>query len=51
MPTGHVQFAKALQSYKRGKGSVQFPHEREFPENLIREIIEFRKSELMLHIS
>lgn len=45
-PTGHQRFLKELEGYKHGKGSVQFPYNKEIPYNLILEIVLFRVSEL-----
>lgn len=42
LPSGHAAFDAALQSYKRGKGSVQFPHDRPLPLDLIADIVRFR---------
>ncbi|QNS42213.1 DUF1801 domain-containing protein [Chryseobacterium manosquense] len=42
-PNGHEKFAKELSVYKQGKGSVQFPLNKEIPIDLIRRIVEFRK--------
>ena len=42
-PNGHEEFAKEFSSYKQGKGSVQFPNNQEFPLELIRRVILFRK--------
>jgi len=42
-PNGHQEFAKELSVYKQGKGSVQFPLNKEIPFDLIRRIVEFRK--------
>ncbi|MCQ4034666.1 iron chaperone [Kaistella montana] len=42
-PNGHQEFAKELLVYKQGKGSVQFPLNKEIPFDLIRRIVEFRK--------
>ena len=44
-PTGHEQFSKELSNYKQGKGSVQFPLEKEVPFDLIKKIVEFRVKE------
>lgn len=41
-PNGHQQFSKELSPYKQGKGSVQFPLNKEIPFNLIKRIVEFR---------
>jgi len=45
MEVAHAMFAEELSSYKQGKGSVQFPHNRPLPVNLIRRIVAFRVSE------
>ena len=45
MPSAQKAFADELKSYKTGKGSVQFPHERPLPAGLIRKIIRFRIKE------
>ncbi|WP_346858247.1 DUF1801 domain-containing protein [uncultured Draconibacterium sp.] len=44
-PTGHDKFEEELAKYKRGKGSVQFPHNKELPINLIEEMVQFRVNE------
>ncbi|HMP29935.1 MAG TPA: DUF1801 domain-containing protein [Saprospiraceae bacterium] len=44
-PTGHSQFEDRLALYKQGKGSVQFPYNKEIPYDLIREIVQFRIQE------
>lgn len=41
-PTGHEKFKTQLSKYKQGKGSVQFPLDKELPLNLIVRIIKFR---------
>lgn len=41
-PSGHEEFAKDLQKYKQGKGSVQFPLDQALPVDLIRRIVQFR---------
>lgn len=46
-PNGHEKFAKELSKYKQGKGSVQFPLTQEIPYDLIREIVKFRKTNLV----
>lgn len=46
-PTGHSQFSEELSKYKQGKGSVQFPLNREIPYDLIKRIVEFRVVENM----
>ena len=44
LPHTHAAFAAELGSYKRGKGSVQFPHSKELPLELISNMIRFRVS-------
>ena len=44
-PSGHEKFKRELAGFKQGKGSVQFPIQRDLPLKLIREIIEFRVQE------
>lgn len=42
-PTTIKQFEKELKGYKVGKGSVQFPLNQPLPEDLIFEMIKYRK--------
>ncbi|MGO4531739.1 iron chaperone [Paenibacillus sp. 2TAF8] len=44
-PSGILAFKEQLSRYKGAKGSVQFPLDEPLPENLIREIVEFRVKE------
>jgi len=44
-PTGHEKFKKELSSYTQGKGSVQFPHEKPIPFELVEKMIKFRMKE------
>ncbi len=44
-PSGHAKFKKELSKYKQGKGSVQFPIDEPMPIELIKQIVEFRRSE------
>lgn len=46
LPKTHHRFTEALEGYKQGKGSVQFPHNKEFPLDLIRDIIAYRVVEV-----
>ncbi len=39
-------FEEELRSYKRGKGSVQFPLSRPMPTDLIRRMVEYRVEEV-----
>ena len=43
-PNAHEAFKKELSEYKQGKGSVQFPLEREIPYNLIEKMLKFNLS-------
>jgi uncharacterized protein YdhG (YjbR/CyaY superfamily) len=45
-PNAHNFFEDQLQSYKRGKGSVQFPYNQDIPFDLIRSMIRFNKETL-----
>jgi uncharacterized protein YdhG (YjbR/CyaY superfamily) len=44
-PSGHQAFSEELAHFKQGKGSVQFPHNRPFPEDLIIRMVRFRVAE------
>lgn len=44
-PTGHEAFKNALNGYKQGKGSVQFPLTEPMPLQLIKDIVTFRMEE------
>lgn len=44
-PTGHKKFESQLSKYKQGKGSVQFPFDKDLPIDLIAEIVKFRVEE------
>ncbi|MEY3197781.1 MAG: hypothetical protein RL023_465 [Candidatus Parcubacteria bacterium] len=46
-PSGHSAFAKELAGYKQGKGSVQFPLDKEMPRDLIAKIVQFKKEEIL----
>lgn len=39
LPNTHAAFADALKGYKQGKGSVQFPHDRPLPHELIKAMV------------
>src|SRR3954471_10461121 len=43
--SGVNRFVRKLDSYHFAKGSVQFPHDRPLPLDLIAEIVEFRRAE------
>ncbi len=44
-PTGNIEFAKDLEGYKTGKGSIQFPLSEPLPIDLITQIVKFRVDE------
>jgi len=46
MPTTNHLFKDQLSDYKTGKGSIQFPLNKELPAQLIKQIIQFRLSEV-----
>lgn len=46
LPTGHEAFQKEFSVYKTGKGSVQFPLDKELPADLIAKVVKFRIQEL-----
>lgn len=41
-PNGHEAFKKEFEAYKQGKGSVQLPHTKDLPIDLIERVIRFR---------
>ena len=43
--SGVKKFARRLRAYDFAKGSVQFPHDRPLPLDLIAEIVAFRRAE------
>ncbi|MFN3529714.1 MAG: iron chaperone [Bacteroidia bacterium] len=46
LPNTHASFADELKAYKQGKGSVQFPHQKELPIELIDRMIRHRVAEI-----
>jgi uncharacterized protein YdhG (YjbR/CyaY superfamily) len=44
-PAGHARFEDELSAYKQGKGSVQFPLDKQIPFDLIKRIVVFRVKE------
>jgi uncharacterized protein YdhG (YjbR/CyaY superfamily) len=44
-PSAHTSFAKELEVYKQGKGSVQFPINQPIPYDLIERMVEFKLKE------
>ena len=45
-PQTHERFKEELATYKQGKGSVQFPHEKEIPYQLLKEMVSYKLEEL-----
>lgn len=45
-PSSNENFQKELTKYKQGRGSIQFPHDKELPLDLIMKIILFKKNEI-----
>jgi uncharacterized protein YdhG (YjbR/CyaY superfamily) len=45
MPSALKAFAKELAGYKKGEGSIQFPHDKPLPLPLIKKIVKFRVKE------
>ena len=41
-PNGHEAFKNEFSLYKQGKGSVQFPHSKPLPEQLVARVVAFR---------
>lgn len=46
LPNTHAAFAEALKPYKQGKGSVQFPHDKALPYDLIKAMVLNRRVSL-----
>ncbi|MBK9734884.1 MAG: DUF1801 domain-containing protein [Saprospiraceae bacterium] len=46
LPSGNTAFQKELSKYKTGKGSIQFPLDKEIPYELIHQIVVFRTLEV-----
>jgi uncharacterized protein YdhG (YjbR/CyaY superfamily) len=44
--SGHKKFFKELSNFKQGKGSVQFPLNKDLPMDLIEKIIQFKVDEI-----
>lgn len=47
-PNGHENFAKEFAPYKQGKGSVQFPLDQPLPVALIKDVVAYRKAQVVL---
>ena len=45
MPSGNEAFQQELSTYKKGKGSIQFPINKPMPLDLITKIVNFRVKE------
>lgn len=50
-PNGIEEFEKALSIYKQGKGSIQFPIDKELPLDLISNIVKYRVKKNLEKIS
>lgn len=46
-PTTMEAFSDKLKAYKQGKGSVQFPLDKELPKDLIKQMVQYRKAEIL----
>ena len=46
-PHGMTAFDAELSGYKKGKGSVQFPHDQALPLDLIRKLARHRRQEIL----
>lgn len=46
-PTTMEAFAEQLKDFKQGKGSVQFPYNKPLPKELIKEMVVYRRKELV----
>ena len=44
-PSAIAAFSHQLSGYKQSKGTVQFPHSRPMPHDLVREMVLFRVAE------
>jgi uncharacterized protein YdhG (YjbR/CyaY superfamily) len=47
-PSANENLQDDLKGYKQGRGSIQFPHDRELPIELMEKIILFKKNEIDL---
>lgn len=47
MPSGHEAFKDMLKDYVQGKGSVQFPLNKEMPYEIIEKLILYREREIL----
>lgn len=45
-PNGHEAFARDFAPYKQGKGSVQFPHDKPLPLDLVKRVVIYRATQL-----
>ncbi|MEQ8909834.1 MAG: DUF1801 domain-containing protein [Vicingaceae bacterium] len=46
-PTTMAHFSEELKDFKQGKGSIQFPLDKPLPKALIKEMVKFRKAEIL----
>lgn len=44
-PNGHEKFVDDFSKYKQGKGSVQLPHDKPLPLELIRRVVQYRNQQ------
>lgn len=45
-PSANQHFQNKLSEYKQGKGSIQFPNDKELPLQLMKQMILFKKKEI-----
>lgn len=45
-PSTNENFQNELKGFKQGRGSIQFPNEKELPLDLIKRIVLFKKNEI-----
>jgi uncharacterized protein YdhG (YjbR/CyaY superfamily) len=46
-PTTMEKFSEELKAFKQGKGSIQFPYNKPLPKSLIKEMVIYRRNELL----
>lgn len=46
-PTTITVFSNELKDYRQGKGSVQFPLNKPLPKDLIKQMVKFRRDEIL----
>jgi len=45
-PSANLHFQNELSEYKQGRGSIQFPNDRELPLHVMRQILLFKRMEI-----